>query len=152
MIMKKKIEIKNKKASFNYFLMDKYIAGIQLQGTEIKSIRAGKVSLSESYCYFSKENELFVKDMHIGEYKLGGYYNHEPKRERKLLLTKRELKKLGKKAREKGLTIIPVFMFINVNGLAKLEIAVAKGKHTYDKREDIKKKDMDRKMQQLGKM
>lgn len=152
MIMKKKIEIKNKKASFNYFLMDKYIAGIQLQGTEIKSIRAGKVSLAESYCFFSKENELFVKDMHIGEYKLGGYYNHEPKRERKLLLTKRELKKLGKKAREKGLTIIPVFLFINEHGLAKLEIAVAKGKHTYDKREDIKKKDMDRKMQQLGKM
>jgi len=150
--MKKKIEIKNKKASFNYFLMDKYIAGIQLQGTEIKSIRAGKVSLAEAYCYFSKENELFVKDMHIGEYKWGGYYNHEPKRERKLLLTKRELKKLGKKAREKGLTIVPTFLFINDNGLAKLEIAVAKGKHTYDKREDIKKKDMDKKIQQMKKI
>jgi SsrA-binding protein len=142
--MSNKIEIKNKKASFNYHLIDKYMAGIQLFGTEIKSIRQGKASLAESYCYFSQEGELYAKDLHISEYTYGTHYNHEPKRERKLLLTKRELKKLRKGSKEKGYTIVPVRMFVNNKGLAKLEIALAQGKHTYDKRQDIKDKDMKR--------
>ena len=144
-----KINIKNKKASYQYFLMDKLVAGIQLRGTEIKSIRDGKVSLSESFCVFIGD-ELFVRDMHISEYSLGTYNNHEPKRDRKLLLTSRELKKLQTKVQEKGLTIIPTFMFINDRGLAKIEIALAKGKHLYDKREDIKKKDIKRDIERAG--
>ncbi|MCF8227526.1 MAG: SsrA-binding protein SmpB [Bacteroidales bacterium] len=144
-----KINIKNKKASYQYFLMDKYVAGIQLTGTEIKSIRDGKVSLAESFCVFIGD-ELFVRDMHIAEYSLGTHYNHEPKRDRKLLLTRRELKKLQTKVQEKGFTIIPTHMFINDRGLAKIEIAVAKGKHLYDKREDIKKKDIKRDIERAG--
>lgn len=147
--MENKKVIKNKKASFHFYLLEKYIAGIQLMGTEIKSIREGKASLAEAYCYMSKQNELYVKNMHIAEYKWGGSYNHEPKRERKLLLTKKELKKLGKRVRERGLTIVPTLLYIDERGLAKLEIALAKGKHTYDKREDIKQKDMDKKMKQV---
>ena len=143
------INIKNKKASYQYFLMDKYVAGIQLTGTEIKSIRDGKVSLAESFCVFIGD-ELFVRDMHIAEYSLGTHYNHEPKRDRKLLLTRRELKKLQTKIQEKGFTIIPTHMFINDRGLAKIEIAVAKGKHLYDKREDIKKKDIKRDIERAG--
>jgi len=137
------INIKNKKAGYEYFLLEKYTAGIQLTGTEIKSIREGKVSLADSFCIFIKD-ELFVSGMHIAEYKFGSHYNHEPKRNRKLLLTKRELKKLSSKISEKGLTIIPTFMFINEKGLAKIEIAVAKGKRLYDKRETLKRKDTDR--------
>ncbi len=144
-----KINIKNKKASYQYFLMDKLLAGIQLTGTEIKSIRDGKVSLSESFCVFIGD-ELFVRDMHISEYSLGTYNNHEPKRDRKLLLTRRELKKLQTKVQEKGLTIIPTHMFINDRGLAKIEIALAKGKHLYDKRDDIKKKDIKRDIARAG--
>ncbi|MDZ7744123.1 MAG: SsrA-binding protein SmpB [Bacteroidota bacterium] len=144
-----KINIKNKKASYQYFLMDKFLAGIQLTGTEIKSIREGKVSLSESFCVFIGD-ELFVRDMHISEYSLGTYNNHEPKRDRKLLLTRRELKKLQTKVQEKGLTIIPTYMFINDRGLVKIEIALAKGKHLYDKREDIKKKDVKRDIERAG--
>jgi len=138
-----KISIKNKKASYQYFLIEKYVAGIELTGTEIKSIREGKVSLAESFCVFVG-HELYVRDMHIAEYSMGTIYNHEPKRDRKLLLTSRELKKLQSKVNEKGQTIIPTRMFVNERGLAKLEIALAKGKHFYDKRDTIKKKDIQR--------
>jgi len=141
--MQNQVKIKNKKAYFEYFISEKYTAGIQLLGTEIKSIRTGKVSLAESYCTF-KGDELFVINMHIAEYQYGTHYNHEPKRDRKLLLTKRELRKLGIKIKEKGFTVIPTFLFINKNGLAKLEIGVARGKKLYDKRETIKHKDTQR--------
>ncbi len=138
-----KISIKNKKASYQYFLEDKLIAGIQLQGTEIKSIRYGKANLAEAYCVFIGE-ELFVRGMNISEYRFGTYNNHEPKRDRKLLLTKRELRKLKSKVNEKGYTIVPTLLFINEKGYAKLEIALAKGKHTYDKRASLKEKDLKR--------
>ncbi len=143
------VKIKNKKASFEFFLLEKFIAGIQLQGTEIKSIREAKASIQEAYCSFESD-ELFVKNMHISEYTHGTYSNHEPKRQRKLLLTKRELKKLKVKLRDKGLTIIPTLLFLNENGLAKLEIALAKGKKLYDKRESIKEKDAGREMARKG--
>ncbi len=138
-----KIEIKNKKAGFEYYLLEDFIAGIVLAGTEIKSIRAGKASLKEAYCAFSG-NELFVKNMHISPYSHGSYNNHEPKQDRKLLLTAKELKKLKAKIEEKGLTLIPVLLFINEKGLAKLKIALAKGKKLHDKRETLKKKDIQR--------
>lgn len=141
--MQNTIKIKNKKAAFEYYLIDKYVAGLQLQGTEIKSIRSGKVSLKESYCTF-KNDELFVVNMHIAEYELGTIYNHEPKRDRKLLLTARELKKLRNNTKESGNTIVPTLLFINDKGLAKLEIALAKGKKLYDKRDTLKKKDLQR--------
>ena len=137
---KSNINIKNRKAGFEYFFLDEYTAGIVLTGTEIKSIRAGKVSLSDSYCMFFGK-ELFVVGMHIAEYKNSGFCQHQPKRNRKLLLTKRELRKLKEKSQEKGLTIIPTSLFINKRGLAKLNIALAKGKHSYDKKESIKEKD-----------
>ena len=136
----KNIKIRNKKAYYEYFISEKYVAGIQLLGTEIKSIRTGKVSLTEGYCTF-RGDELFVINLHIAEYQYGTHYNHEPKRDRKLLMTKRELRKLGIKIKEKGFTVIPTLLFINDNGLAKLEIGVAKGKKLYDKRESIKTKD-----------
>jgi len=137
------INIKNKKASFEYQLLEKFVAGIILTGSEIKSIRDGKVSLQEAYCDF-RGNELFVRQMNIAMYKQASYLNHEPTRERKLLLNKRELKKLKKKLDEKGLTIVPVRMFINDRGLAKIEIALGKGKKLYDKRQSIKDKDQKR--------
>jgi len=140
------IKIKNKKASFEYFLIEKITAGIMLTGTEIKSIREGKANLADAYCLFIN-NELYVKNMHIAEYNMGTHYNHEPKRDRKLLLTKRELKKLLVKVKEKGFTIVPVLLFINERGLAKLEIALAKGKHFYDKRESLKRKDLQREIE-----
>ncbi len=139
------IKIKNKKAYHQYYIQEVFTAGISLTGTEIKSIRDGKVSLAESFCAF-EQHELYVRDMHIAEYKYGTHYNHEPKRERKLLLTARELKKLKTKVAEKGLTIVPVLLFINERGLAKLNIALAKGKHFYDKRDSLKKKDAEREM------
>jgi len=141
--MAQKIQIKNKKAGFEYFLIERFTAGIVLTGTEIKSIRAGKASINEAYCAFTA-NELFVRNMHIAEYEYGTYNNHEPKRERKLLLTARELRKLLTKLNEKGLTLVPTFLFINDKGLAKLEIALAKGKKLHDKRETIKQKDIQR--------
>ncbi len=141
--MEAQIKIKNKKAFYEYFIEERYVAGIQLQGTEIKSIRTGKVSLAESYCTFRGE-ELFVVNMHIAEYQFGTYNNHDPKRDRKLLLTKRELKKISTKINERGFTLIPTYLFINEKGLAKLEIAIAKGKKLYDKRETIKQKDTKR--------
>jgi SsrA-binding protein len=145
--MSNKITIKNKKASFQYQLLERFTAGIQLQGTEIKSIRQGKASLSDSYCFFRK-GELFVK-MHISEYEYGNFYNHEPKRDRKLLLTSRELRKLESKTKTTGNTIIPTILFINEKGLAKLEIALAKGKKTVDKREDLKRKDAKREIDRM---
>ena len=137
------INIKNKRAEHEYFLLDTLTAGIVLTGTEIKSIRNGKASLADSYCTF-KEHELFVVAMHIAEYDKGTYNNHDPKRDRKLLLTARELRKLKNKVQEKGLTIIPTLLYINEKGLAKLDIALARGKHYYDKRETLKSKDSKR--------
>ncbi len=142
------IRIKNKRASFEYFLEDKLVAGIVLTGTEIKSIRQGKVSLNEAYCAFEGD-ELFVREMHIAEYTYGTHYNHEAKRDRKLLLHARELKKLKTKATEKGYTIVPVVLFVTERGLAKLEIALAKGKHHYDKRNSLKEKDSKRELDRL---
>lgn len=138
-----KVNIKNKRASYEYFLIEKYSAGIQLTGTEIKSIRYSKASIKEAHCAFVG-NELFIRNMNISEYKLGTHYNHEPTRERKLLLTKRELNKLKTKVSEKGFTLVPLRLFLSENGLAKLEIALAKGKHTYDKRASLKDKDQKR--------
>ena len=137
------VHIKNKKASFEFYLLEEFIAGIQLTGTEIKSIRDGKASVTEAYCTFVG-NELFVRNMHVAEYTMGSYNNHEPKRDRKLLLNRRELRKIFTKINEKGLTVIPVLLFIDEKGLAKLKIAVAKGKKLYDKRETLKSKDQKR--------
>jgi len=142
------INIRNKRASFEYHLLEKYVAGIVLAGSEIKSVREGKVSLKEAYCVFLK-NELYIRQMNIAMYKQASYNNHEPLRERKLLLNKKELKKLRKKVDEKGLTIIPLRMFINNRGLAKMEIAAAKGKKIYDKRQSIKEKDLKRDVARL---
>ena len=140
------INIKNKKASFEYAFIDKYTAGVQLTGTEIKSIREGKTNINDAFCVFNKE-ELFIRNMHISHYFNGTYNNVEEKRDRKLLLNKQELNKLQGKLKDQGLTIIPLRLFVNEKGYCKLEIALAKGKKTYDKREDIKKKDTDREMQ-----
>ena len=149
--MDSRINIRNKKAYFDYEILDKLVAGMQLSGTEIKSIRMGKASLSDSFCLF-RENELWVTNMRISAYDHGSYNNHEPYRDRKLLLNRKELNKLQKQTREKGLTIIALRVFINENGYAKLEIALAKGMKKYDKREAIKKKDMKRDMERLGKL
>lgn len=143
---KTKIEIKNKKASFEYEFLDTYTAGIVLTGTEIKSIRAGKASLVDSYCYFSG-NELYVKNMHVADYWWASYNRHDPKRDRKLLLTKKELRKLQRAIKEKGLTIVTTRLFIAENGFAKLNIALARGKKEYDKRQSIKEKDQRREME-----
>ena len=145
---KNNIRIKNKRATFEYYLEETITAGIALTGTEIKSIRDGKASLADSYCTF-KDNELFVVGMHIAEYAMGTYNNHDPKRDRKLLLTQRELRKWKNKVQEKGFTIIPVAMFINDKGLAKLDIALARGKHFYDKRESLKNKDSKRELERM---
>ena len=143
------IEIRNKRAGYEYFLIDTYTAGLVLTGTEIKSIRDGKANLADSYCAF-RGHELFVSEMHISEYRFGSYLNHPAKRDRKLLLTKRELHKLQNKVKEKGFTIIPVLLFVNPKGLAKLNIALAKGKKFYDKRESIKEKDNRREMERYN--
>jgi SsrA-binding protein len=140
------INIKNKKASFEYAFIDNYTAGMQLTGTEIKSIREGKANINDAFCVFTK-NELFVRNMHIAHYFNGTYNNVEEKRDRKLLLNKQELNKLQGKLKDQGLTIIPLRLFINEKGYCKLDIALAKGKKLYDKRQDIKKKDTDREMQ-----
>lgn len=145
---KSNIEIKNKRASFDYEFVERFMAGIVLSGTEIKSIRAGKASLVDSYCYFSS-GELYVRNMNIAEYWWGSYNNHDPRRDRKLLLTKRELRRLQRAVKEKGLTIVAVKMFINEKGLAKLDIALARGKREFDKRESIKEKDMRRDMDRI---
>ena len=150
--MQKTINIQNKKARFEYDILDVYTAGIVLTGTEIKSIRSGKASIVESFCEFNDKGELFVINMNIEEYAFGNYYNHRPKAERKLLLNKRELKKLAKDVEAKGLTIIPLKLFINEKGLAKLEIALAKGKKLYDKRETIKDRDTKRDLDRIKKI
>lgn len=137
------IVIRNKKASHDYEFLEKFIAGIELTGTEIKSIRQGKAALSDSYCLF-RDNELYIKGMHIAEYYWGNLNNHDPLRERKLLLKRRELNKIERKVRETGLTIIVIKVFINERGLAKAEIALARGKKEYDKREAIKRRDAER--------
>lgn len=142
------INIRNKKASYEFEFLDTFTAGIALKGTEIKSIREGKVSLTEAYCYF-KRGELFIKQMHIAPYSMAASYNHDAVRERKLLLNKKELDKLESKFEEKGLSIIPVRIFINDKGLAKLEIALARGKKLHDKRQDIKEKDVKRELDRM---
>lgn len=145
-----KIHIRNKKASFEYTFIDKFTAGIVLMGTEIKSIRATKASINEAYC-FVKDNEVYIKNMNIAIYEAGSYNNHEPKRDRKLLLTETEIKKIVKKLKDKGLTLIPLTLFLNEKGLAKLDIAIAKGKKLYDKRESLKEQDSKRAIGRLMK-
>ncbi|HXK82340.1 MAG TPA: SsrA-binding protein SmpB [Bacteroidales bacterium] len=141
---------KNKKAYYQYEFYDTLEAGIQLLGTEIKSIRAGKVSFTDSYCVY-KDNELYIRGLHISEYVLGTHNNHDPKRDRKLLLNRKELNQWQKKVNEKSYTIIPVKLYINQKGIAKLEIALARGKKMYDKRESIKQKDVKRDLDRLNK-
>ena len=137
------INIENRKAKFDYQFLDVLTAGLVLKGTEIKSIREGKAGLADSYCYF-KNDELFIKNFHITEYADASFYNHEPLRERKLLLSKQELNKWLKKVKDSGLTIVPIKLFINEKGYAKLNIALAKGKKLYDKRDSIKERDVTR--------
>jgi SsrA-binding protein len=149
--MQKTVQIKNRKAKFNYEFLDSYIAGIVLSGTEIKSIRAGKASIAESFCEFNEGGELFVVNMQVEEYAWGTHYNHRPKAARKLLLNKGELKKLHKEVKNSGLTIVPTLLFINDRGLAKLKIALARGKKQYDKRDVIKDRDAKRQLDRIKK-
>jgi SsrA-binding protein len=136
-----KIYIKNKKAYFEYTILDKYVAGIKLLGTEIKSIRDGKANVNDAFCTFIN-GQLYVRNLHIAEYSFGSFYNHEAKRDRVLLLNKKELKKLLTRGEEKGLTIVPLALFISERGFAKLEIGLAQGKKTFDKRETMKERDV----------
>lgn len=147
---KNNILIDNRKANYNYFLLEEYVAGIVLEGCEVKSIRSRDVNMSDSYCTFVG-NELIIKNMHISPYKNSGftYKDYDPKRDRKLLLTKRELRKLQKDVQAKGYTIVPVNLYTNDKGLVKLTIAMAKGKHTYDKSQTIKERDLDREMKNI---
>ena len=135
--------ISNKKAYYEYNIETKYVAGLVLSGTEIKSLRAGKASFNDSYCFFNR-GELFVKSLHISQYSFGTHYNHEPLQERKLLLHKKELRKLENSIKEKGYTIVPLKIFIASNGFAKMEIGLGKGKKIYDKRETIKARESER--------
>ncbi len=139
--MNNDIHIKNKKAYFEFHILDRYTAGLQLLGTEIKSVREGKVNLSDAYCLFM-EDVLYVRNIHIAEYSFGSFYNHEAKRDRKLLLQKKELRKLSSKMKEKGYTLVPLYLFVNDRGFAKLEIGLAQGKKIYDKRETLKDRDV----------
>lgn len=150
--MQKPVNIKNKKAKFEYEILDTYTAGIVLTGTEIKSIRDSKASIAESFCEFNDRGELFVINMTIQEYVYGNYYNHKPKAERKLLLNRRELKKLEKEVNIKGNAIIPLRLFINEKGLAKLDIALGKGKKLFDKRDSIKDRDNKRNLDRIKKI
>lgn len=149
--MANKIDIRNKKAKFDYELIEKYTAGIKLTGTEIKSVRLGKASIVDTFCYFIK-SELWIRNMHVAEYANRGYANHDPNWDRKLLLNRSELKKLERKTREKGLTIVATRLFIAESGYAKINIALAKGKKEYDKRQDIKKRDTQREHDRLRKL
>jgi len=145
MALSSNINIKNKKAHFEYHILDTYIAGVRLLGTEIKSIREGKANINDSFCSFFDDG-LYIRNMHIAEYSHGSFYNHEAKRDRQLLLNKKELKKLKTKSEERGFTIIPLRMFISERGFAKLEIALAQGKKDFDKRESIKERDTKREL------
>ena len=149
--MQKTVNILNKKAKFQYEILDKYTAGIVLTGTEIKSIRSGKASIAESFCEFNDREELFVINMTVEEYAFGNYYNHKPKAERKLLLNRKELKKLKKEMDVKGNAIIPLRLYINEKGFAKLVLALGKGKKLYDKRETIKDRDNKRDLDRIKK-
>ena len=149
--MNKKINIKNKRAKFDYFIKNKFTAGIVLSGTEIKSIRESKASISESYCEFSETNELFIVNMNIEMYTHGNNFNHRPKAKRKLLLNKNELSKLYKEVKKTSLTIIPLNIFINDKGIAKINIALAQGKKLYDKRQVIKSNEIKRNLNKLRK-
>ena len=142
---KSKIEIKNRRASFEYEFLDNYTAGIVLTGTEIKSIRAGKASLVDTYCYFVR-GELYVKNMHVAEYWWGTWNAHDPRRDRKLLLNKKELSKLQRSLQDKGLTVVGLRLFLNERGLAKIAIGLARGRKAYDKREYLKENDAKREM------
>ncbi|MFN0047609.1 MAG: SsrA-binding protein SmpB [Cytophagales bacterium] len=144
----KNVEIKNKRASFEYQFIDTYTAGIALRGTEIKSIRQQKVNLQDAYCYVAEEG-IFIKNMHISVYDKGTYLNHEPLRERRLLLQKKEINKITKKLDDQGIALIPVKLFISDRGFAKIIIAVAKGKKLFDKREDMKEKDAKRELDRM---
>jgi SsrA-binding protein len=139
------INIRNKKASFEYHFLETFVTGIKLLGTEIKSIREGKATISDAFCTFINE-ELYVRNLHISEYSHGSFYNHEAKRDRKLLVTKKELKKLLVKSQDKGLTIVPLKIFISERGFAKMEIALAQGKKSFDKRDSLKERDVKREM------
>ena len=143
------VNIRNKKATFEYNILEKFIAGIRLLGTEIKSVRQSKANIGDSFCAFIN-GELYVRNMDIAEYSHGSFYNHEAKRDRKLLLNKKELKKLAVKGEDKGLTIIPLRIFINERGFAKMEIALAQGKKAFDKRETIKERDIKREMDRMA--
>ncbi len=147
---KNKINIKNKKAYFDYEILEEYVAGIQLAGTEIKALRQGKASLVDCYCYISN-HELFVRGMNIAEYDWGTYNNHIPKRDRKLLLQRKELDKIERTLQDKGITAVGLRIFINERGLAKLLVGVARGKKQYDKRETLKEKDAKREMERFSK-
>ena len=149
--MQKRVNILNKKAKFQYDILDKYTAGIVLTGTEIKSIRSGKASIAESFCEFNDREELFVINMTVEEYAFGNYYNHKPKAERKLLLNRKELKKLKKEMDVKGNAIIPLRLYINEKGFAKLILGLGKGKKLYDKRETIKDRDNKRDLDRIKK-
>lgn len=146
--MDNKVSIKNKKATFQFEVIERFTAGIVLTGTEIKSIRMGKASFVDTYCHFVND-ELWVKGLHIAEYDWGTYNNHDPRQERKLLLNRKELNKLQRRSQEKGLTIVALRLFTNEKGLAKLEIALARGKQMHDKREDLKHKDAKREMDRM---
>lgn len=149
--MSNTVNIKNRKARFEYELLDKLVAGIVLAGTEIKAIREGKASIAESFCEFNEKGEMFVINMTVQEYSHATYFNHNPKNERKLLLNKRELKKWEREVNKSGLTIVPLRLFTNDKGFAKLEIALAKGKKTYDKRETIKDRDNKKNLDRIKK-
>ncbi|MCG2430973.1 SsrA-binding protein SmpB [Aequorivita xiaoshiensis] len=151
MAIQKNVKIKNRKARFEYEILDTFTAGIVLRGTEIKAIREGKASIAESFCEFNSNGELFVINMTIQEYSHATHYNHSPKSERKLLLNRSELKKLGKEVKNSGLTIIPLVLFTNNKGLAKMDIALARGKKLYDKRETIKERDTKKQLSRIKK-
>ena len=148
MLPKANVHIKNKRATFDYLILDRYTAGLQLFGTEIKSIRESKAGLADTYCTFIR-GELWVKGMHIAAYAFGTYNNHEAKRDRKLLLTKRELRKLQNAVKDTGKTIVPLELFINEKGLAKLEIALCQGKHSYDKRQALREQEDKRRIREF---
>ena len=149
--MKKTVSIKNKRARFEFEILDQYIAGIVLTGTEIKSIRNNKASIAESFCEFNENEELFAVNMYIEEYAFGSRFNHRPRGSRKLLLNKKELKKLNKEIKKSGLTIVPLKLYINDKGFAKILIALARGKKLYDKRETIKDRDNKRNLDRIKK-